>query len=147
MMSIESQLNLSLMSQSKQYIALDIGEARIGVATADGAVRIAVPYDTIAMNEATFRKDIVDLVVATGASTVVVGYPRNQSGEPTAQTAYVEQRAAELEDIDATVAFQDESLTSVIAESRLKARGQAYDKAAIDSEAAVIILQDYLESQ
>lgn len=133
------------MSQSKQYIALDIGEVRIGVATADDAVRIAVPYDTIAMNEATFRKDIVDLAIATGASTVVVGYPRNQSGEATAQTAYVEQRVAELEDIDATVAFQDESLTSVMAESRLKARGQAYDKAAIDSEAAVIILQDYLE--
>lgn len=145
MMLIESQLNLSSMSQSKQYIALDIGEVRIGVATADDAVRIAVPYDTIAMNEATFRKDIIDLVVATGASVVVVGYPRNQSGEATAQTVYVEQRVAELEDIDATVAFQDESLTSVMAESRLKARGQAYDKAAIDSEAAVIILQDYLE--
>lgn len=133
------------MSQSKQYIGLDIGEARIGVATADDAVRIAVPYDTIAMDEATFRKDIIDLVVATGASTVVVGYPRNQSGEATAQTAYVERRVADLEDIDATVVFQDESLTSVLAESRLKARGQAYDKTAIDSEAAVIILQDYLE--
>lgn len=133
------------MSQNKQYLALDIGQARIGVATADDGIRIAIPYDTIDMNEATFRKDIVDLVVATNASTVVIGYPRNQSGEPTAQTTYVEERAAELTDIDAGVVFQDESLTSVMAEERLKARGQPYDKGAIDREAAVIILQDYLE--
>ncbi len=133
------------MNHAKQYLGLDIGEVRIGVATADDSVRIAVPYDTIAMNEATFRKDIVDLVVALGASTIVIGYPRNQSGESTAQTAYVEQRANELQDIDANVVFQDESLTSVLAEQRLKARSRSYDKAAIDAEAATIILQDYLE--
>lgn len=135
------------MSKNKQYLALDIGQARIGVATADDAIRIAIPYDTVAMNETSFRKDVVDLVVATNASTVVVGYPRNQSGEPTAQTAYVEARVDELKDIDAEVVFQDESLTSVIAEERLKSRGQAYDKGAIDQEAAVIILQDYLEGK
>lgn len=135
------------MSQNKQYLSLDIGEARIGVAVADQAVRIAVPYDTIAMNEETFRRDIVELIVATEATTVVVGYPRNQSGESTAQTAYVEARVSELEDIDAEVVYQDESLTSVIAEQRLKSRGRAYDKAAIDSEAAAIILQDYLEGK
>jgi putative Holliday junction resolvase len=141
----ELQLNLSSMSHNKQYLGLDIGEVRIGVATADDVVRIAVPYDTIAMDEATFRKDIVDLVVANNITTVVIGYPRNQSGEPTAQTAYVEQQASELADIDAEVVFQDESLTSVMAEERLKSRSQAYDKAAIDAEAAAIILQDYLE--
>ena len=143
----ELPLNLSLMSQNKQYLALDIGEVRIGVATADDVVRIAVPYDTIAMNEATFRKDIVDLVVETEASTVVVGYPRNQSGVPTAQTKYVEDRVAELQDIDAEVVYQDESLTSVMAEARLKSSGRPYSKGAVDSEAAAIILQDYLEGK
>lgn len=147
MISTELPLNLSLMSQNKQYLALDIGQVRIGVATADDGIRIAIPYDTIAMNEATFRKDIVDLVVATSASTVVIGYPRNQSGEPTAQTAYVEGCVAQLTDIDAKIVYQDESLTSVMAEERLKARGQVYDKGAIDREAAVIILQDYLEGR
>lgn len=135
------------MSQNKQYLALDIGQVRIGVATADDSIRIAIPYDTIAMDETSFRKDIIDLAITTGASTIVIGYPRNQSGEPTAQTAYVEKRAAELDDIDAKIIFQDESLTSVVAEERLRARGQPYDKGAIDREAAVIILQDYLEGR
>lgn len=126
-------------------MALDIGEKRIGVALADDAVRIAVPYDTIAMNEATFRADIVRLVVAHGADTVVIGYPRNQAGETTSQTEYVEQMTAQLEDIDAKVVFQDESLTSVIAEQRLQAKG-IYQKEDVDKEAAAIILQDYLEA-
>ena len=73
--------------------------------------------------------------------------PRNQSGEPTKQTAYVEEfvkTIAEL-DIDAEIVYQDESLTSVQAEARLGTRIK--NKGEIDAEAASIILQDYLEAQ
>lgn len=133
------------MPSSKNFLCLDIGMARIGVATADSSVRIAVPYDTIPMRENDFRQDIASLVTALDISTIILGYPRNQSGEPTGQTAYVEARAAELDDLDAKVIFQDESLTSVLAEQRLKARNEPVTKEAIDAEAACIILQDYLE--
>lgn len=133
--------------QSKQLIALDIGEKRIGVAVADFDVRIAVPVETIAMDESTFREDIAQLVTKYGASEIVVGYPRNQSGEPTAQTSYVESCAEQLDDLDAVVKFQDESLTSVIAEQRLKAKGGVVQKGDIDAEAAAIILNDYLEQR
>lgn len=133
------------MSRNKNFLALDIGEKRIGVAMADSLVRIAVPYATVEMNEASFRRDIAELVTQHDVAVIVIGYPRNQSGEPTAQTAYVETLAAELKDIDAQVVFQDESLTSVLAEDRLKAKGASYDKGDIDQEAAAIILQDYLE--
>lgn len=117
------------------------------MAMADDAVRIAVAYDTLAMNEASFRADIARLVTAHDIDVIVVGYPRNQSGEATAQSAYVEARAAELGDLDVQLAFQDESLTSVLAEDRLKARGGAYSREDIDAEAACIILQDYLETR
>ncbi len=133
------------MSQNKQYLALDIGEKRIGVALADGGIRIPIALETIAMNDETFREDIARLVTEHSIEVIVIGYPRNQSGEPTAQTAYVETKAAELEDLDAKIEFQDESLTSVIAEQRLNARGEAYEKGAVDAEAAAIILEDYLE--
>ncbi len=133
------------MSQNKQYLALDIGEKRIGVALADSQVRIPIAIETIAMNDETFRADIARLVTAHDIDTIVIGYPRNQSGEATAQTAYVEAKAAELKDIDAKVEFQDESLTSVIAQQRLDAKAGAYQKEAIDAEAAAIILEDYLE--
>lgn len=132
------------MSKNKSIVALDVGEARIGVALADTAVKIAVPFGALEVDGTEF-KEIARLVVDQGADTIVVGYPRNQSGEPTAQTAAVEAFAAQLNDMASEVVFQDESLTSVIAEQRLQARGGTYTKSDIDAEAAVIILQDYLE--
>lgn len=135
------------MSRNKNFLALDIGEKRVGVALADSLVRIAVPYGTLDMDETTFRRDVAELVTQHDVSVIVIGYPRNQSGEPTPQTAYVEARAADLEDIDAELDFQDESLTSVLAEDRLKAKGLPYDKGSVDQEAAAIILQDYLEQR
>ena len=50
-----------------------------------------------------------------------------------------------LEYLDKKIVFQDESLTSVMAEQRLKSYGRPYAKGDIDAQAATIILQDYLE--
>lgn len=132
------------MPQTNNIIALDIGERRIGVARGDTMVRIAVPVTTVVV-DGTELAQIARLVAHEQASTLVVGYPRNQSGEATAQTAYVESVAEQLRTTVPELVFQDESLTSVVAEQRLKARGRPYQKADIDAEAAVIILQDYLE--
>lgn len=132
------------MPQSNSIVALDIGERRIGVARGDTMVRIAVPLTTVLV-DGTELAQIERIIAAEQASTLVVGYPRNQSGEATAQTAYVETVAEQLRAIMPHLVFQDESLTSVVAEQRLKARGRAYQKADIDAEAAAVILQDYLE--
>lgn len=129
----------------KNYLGLDIGEKRTGVALADDGVRIAIPLDTLDMTAIDFRKSVAELVTQNDISTIVIGYPRNQSGEATHQTAFVESKAENLHDLDAAIVFQDESLTSVIAEERLKKRGQVVEKGAIDAEAAAIILQDYME--
>ena len=60
------------------------------------------------------------------------------------QTAEVEKFANRLSHMGVPLEFQDESLTSVMAEDRLKNQGQIYSKGQIDSMAAAIILQDYL---
>jgi putative Holliday junction resolvase len=132
------------MSQNKSYLALDVGEKRIGVAVGDNGVRIAVPFDTIEVDGSEIER-IARLAIDQNTDTIVVGYPRNQSGEPTAQTTYVETFAKQLGDLAPNLVFQDESLTSVLAEQRLKAQGGIYTKGDIDAQAASIILQDYLE--
>lgn len=132
------------MSSNPSYLALDVGEKRIGVAVASGSVRIAVPYDTVDVDGTEITR-IAELVTSEKVDVVVVGYPRNQSGEVTAQTAYVEQFAEGLRDIAPKIEFQDESLTSVLAEQQLGAAGGTYSKADIDMTAAAIILQDYLD--
>lgn len=132
------------MARNRQLLGLDVGAARIGVALADTGIRIAVPHDYIEVDGDEITT-IAELVISNNIDTIVVGYPRNQSGEATQQTQYVEEFADKLKDFDAQVVFQDESLTSVIAEQRLVTRRKAYTKGDIDSEAAAIILQDYME--
>lgn len=132
------------MSQNKSFIALDVGEKRIGVAVGDSGVKIAVPFGAIEVDGREIE-EIARIAVTEDADAIVVGYPRNQSGEATAQTAYVELFANKLTDLAPNIVFQDESLTSVLAEQRLKAQGGTYTKGDIDAQAAAIILQDYLE--
>ena len=129
---------------SSTLVGLDVGEKRIGVSVADTGVRIAVPFATVEVNGDEINA-IAEIVVKEGADTIVVGYPRNQAGEATAQTAYVEAFVKKIETLAATIAYQDESLTSVMAEQQLKSHNKPYSKGDIDSQAAAIILQDYLE--
>lgn len=131
------------MPTARTIISLDVGERRIGVATVDTSIRIAIPLTTIEV-EGNEIKQIAEIVTTENAHLIVVGYPRNQSGEATAQTAYVKAFAEKLSDI-APIVYQDESLTSVMAEEQLKASRHPYTKGDIDARAAAIILQDYME--
>lgn len=124
-------------------LALDVGTKHIGVAVADTLIPIASPLTTIHVDGNEVNA-VRQLASDKSAKLIVVGYPRNQAGEATEQTAYAEAFADKLRDF-ADVAYQDESLTSVMAEGRLKASGKPYQKSDIDAEAAAIILQDYLE--
>ena len=129
---------------TKTSLGLDVGEKRIGVAIADDAVNLAIPYTTIEVDGDEI-KAIADIVIRENITTIVIGYPRNQAGEATAQTAYAEAFSEQLKGFAPAIVFQDESLTSVISEDRLKADGKPYSKSDIDAMAAAIILQDYLE--
>lgn len=130
-----------------KLIGLDIGTKRIGVAKADSSTRIAVPYSAIDVDGTEFDK-IASLARAWAIDSFVLGLPRSNEGNETQQSKYVRQFAKELKATlpNAKICFQDESLTSVEAEKRLKKRKKGYKKADIDSEAATIILQDFLET-
>lgn len=129
---------------SRTLVGLDVGEKRIGVAVADLGVRIAIPFATVEVDGSEIET-IARIVITEQADTIVIGYPRNQKGEVTAQTNYVEKFAKQLEYLDKDIVFQDESLTSVLAEQRLIAYKRPYSKGDIDAQAAAIILQDYVE--
>lgn len=132
---------------NQQIMALDYGGARVGVAMADSQIRIAIPYGALENTES-LLKDILQLVLDNQITKIVVGYPRNQSGQPTAQTAIVEAFSKQLQQVfDGEIVFQDESLTSVLAEQRLQNHKKSYTKADIDAHAAAIILEDYLEGR
>ena len=130
-----------------KIIGLDVGTKRIGVARADSTTKIAIPSGFIVVDGSEWEK-IAKLAKLYSTNWFVLGMPRSNEGNETKQSLYVRSFAKELlkQIPDAKIRFQDESLTSVEAEERLKSRKKTYGKGEIDSEAASIILQDFLES-
>ena len=140
-----------------RIIALDVGTKRIGVAFADASVRIAVPRAMIPVDGNEFD-EIAKQFRLESAEVIVSGLPRNNQGEETAQTAVVRefidrltQYFTEHEQKQPLIKFQDETLTSVEAEQYLTANTHEFSRkeratGKLDSEAAAIILQDFLES-
>ena len=129
-----------------KLVGLDVGTKRIGVAKADSSTKIAIPDGFVNVNGQEFA-EIARIARLYNTSTFVVGLPRNNSGEETKQSVYVRNftRQLAMSVPNARIYFQDESLTSVEAERRLKERKKNFQKGEIDAEAASIILQDFLE--
>jgi hypothetical protein len=129
-----------------KIIGLDVGTVRIGVARADTATKIAIPDGFINVNGQEIS-EIQRKLRLYNSNILVMGMPRSNNGNQTAQSEFVKQFARQ---VAATIPglkiyFQDESLTSVEAERRLKARKNNYQKGEIDAESASIILQDFIE--
>ena len=130
-----------------KIIGLDVGEKRIGVARADTDTRIAIPQGFIEVDGSEWQK-IAQTANLNNTTYFVIGMPRNNEGVETKQSLYVRNFAKTLlEKIpNAKIRFQDESLTSVEAEERIKSHKKIYEKGEIDAEAASIILQDFMEN-
>ena len=131
-----------------KIVGLDVGTRRIGVATADTNVRIAVPKTTVVVNNGFEFGEIARIARMNNTDWFVLGLPRSNEGKETAQSDYVRKFARSLKKAipNAKIRFQDESLTSVEAERRLRSRKKGFKKEEIDAEAASIILQDFIET-
>ncbi len=126
----------------KTILAIDWGKKRIGIARADTRAQIAEPLTTLPHTEGIFDS-IRRITQEENATTIVIGLPRNLSGEETQQSTEVRQFATALEKaVQCTVMLQDETLTShYIQELQVQ-----YPKAGKDSLAALTILNDYLRT-
>lgn len=130
-------------ANSRNILALDVGERRIGVALANTLSRMPSPFTTIKVSEHVVI-DIKRLTTENEVSLVVVGLPRNLNGEDTKQTHFVRLFAKKLQTAGINTVWQDEALTSVKAKQELSQRKKPYNKSAVDALAATYILEDYL---
>lgn len=129
------------------YLALDIGRARVGLALANSIARIASPLPALS-NDDTFLESLKVIVAENQAQEIIIGLPRGLDGQETEQTQYVRDIADEIAaGLGVTPHLQDEALTSVKAENELQSRGKPYEKGDIDSLSAVYILEDYLQDK
>jgi putative Holliday junction resolvase len=131
-------------------MAVDHGRRRIGVAVADVATGIAFPRPAVRTRPGQDKAVLIgQLARGEGAELVVVGLPRNMDGSEGAQAAAARAFGARLVAIGLSVVYADERLTSWEAGERLVAQGVRPDRqsGALDSAAACLILQDYLDAR
>src|SRR6266568_6174987 len=153
-----------------RLIALDVGDARIGVAVSDSMRFLASPYTTLYVdrgNEAKLWAEIQRCIDETEAGGLVIGLPISLDGQIHAQGERVQAFAERLrQHIDIPITFWDERLSTVEAQRLLAERneqergkrqrrsqqGRGHAKRRqrggheIDAMAATVILQEYLDS-
>jgi putative Holliday junction resolvase len=129
-------------------LALDLGEVRIGVAISDPDRTVAVPAGTIRVSGGVEDlKAVAALVKETEATEVVVGHPRQLSGERGPAARRAEEFAEGLRlMLQVPVHLHDERLTTVEAERGLKEAGASgrRRRQVVDQAAATVILRSWL---
>ena len=152
-----------------RLLALDVGEARIGVAVSDPSGFLASPYTTlhISRDEQQMWTSIQRLVSETEAEGLVIGLPISLDGQIHAQGERIQAFAERLKPyISIPISFWDERLSTVEAQRLLMERGQDEEqrrrrrggqrhtharrrraRQEIDALAAAVLLQDYLDHQ
>jgi putative Holliday junction resolvase len=131
-----------------RLLGLDVGEKRVGVALCDETQTLARPLLTIdrTSKKADFAR-LAELCREHAIEKVIVGLPKTLRGEEGSQARRVRRYADELQTaLDLPIEFWDERYSSVDAQERLTSAGRkARAKGDIDSAAAAIILQEYLD--
>lgn len=129
-------------------VALDVGEARIGVAVSDELELIATPRAMIRRKTTAAALDAVAQEIARAeAQLVVVGLPISFDGQLHGQARATQVFAEKLRRrITLPLIYADETLSSVRAEERLRQAGVRPERMRerVDAEAAAIILEDVL---
>lgn len=133
-----------------RYLGIDYGAKRIGLAHGD-EIGVATPLPAVleVAGEARWAK-LGEAIKARRVTDLVVGYPYNMDGSIGFKAKEVDAFVAELKTrFGLPVHLVDETLTSYAAESSIKKKDRrgVRDSGLIDSRAATIILQDFLDQQ
>lgn len=142
------------MPIGKRTLGLDVGSKTVGVAVSDLMGWTAQGLETVAIDELQGEfgyQQIVDLVKEYDVDTVVIGLPKNMNNSigPRAQASYDYGEALAEFLPDTKIVYQDERLTTSQAQRMLIEEGNVSRKKrkkVIDKLAAIIILQNYLNS-
>jgi putative Holliday junction resolvase len=132
-----------------RVLAIDPGSRRLGVAISDSARTMAFPRDSLAAGDDAAGA-VAELVADEGVDLVVVGRPIALSGSETASTQLSDRFVGELRQRlgEVAVVTFDERLTTTEAQRSLREAGvRSRDhRGRVDSAAAVIMLQHFLEA-
>jgi putative Holliday junction resolvase len=131
-----------------RLLGIDPGSRRCGIAITDSDQTMAFPRPALDVDESLMGK-IAELVEDEAVGLIVVGRPISLSGNETESTEQADElyRAIRERVHHATVIQWDERLTTVEAQRSLSGAGmkEKNQRSHVDSAAAVIMLQHYLD--
>jgi len=131
-----------------RVLALDLGEARVGVALSDPLGMTAQPLEVIERWRLLAR--LREIIAEYEVQRIVVGYPLKLDGSDGPAAIAVKAATAEIEkETGLPVELWDERLTTAQA-NRMMIGGdvrRADRKSKIDKVAAALILQSYLDAK
>ncbi|MBI3578804.1 MAG: Holliday junction resolvase RuvX [Ignavibacteriales bacterium] len=140
------------MNEQKRVLGIDYGSKRIGISVSDPLQIIAQALETIPNNPRTFET-ITEIVQREEVGSVVVGMPLNLKGEKAQKAQEVMEFIKQLQKtIDIEILTWDERFTSSLAHDTLlrmgtKKKERQTNKGRVDSMAAAIMLQSFLDSR
>ncbi|MCX6819886.1 MAG: Holliday junction resolvase RuvX [Candidatus Adlerbacteria bacterium] len=130
-----------------KYLGIDYGTKRIGVAVSDETATLAFPLGTVKAGENAI-KEVLDIAHENGVQKIILGESRDYSGTPNPVMKYVELFKQKLEDAELLVEFEPEFMSSMAAARQFApdgSRKQNPSQENLDSSAAALILQNYLD--
>lgn len=135
-----------------KYLGLDLGSRTLGVSVSDKTGLIASSYKTIRHNEEYNRlvKEVVNLVSELGIESIVLGFPKNMNNTIGPKGELSLKFKEKLEKVlDIPIYLEDERLTTKSATDMLIMGNVSRKnrKKVVDSVAATIILQSYLDRE
>ena len=132
------------------YLGIDWGEKRIGLSYAD-EVGVAVPLPAAVSRSKKERlQQIESIIVARKIDVIICGYPLNMNGSIGFKAREVDVFIREIEELfGLPVHRADERLSSHTVEQAMKTQKKQFERKSgtIDSRAATLILQDFIEAQ
>lgn len=130
-------------------VALDVGDARIGVARGEVGSPFAFGRGVIPGGDDTVTAArVAEVLAEEGASRLVVGLPLRTDGRDSPQTQRVRTLAARLERLGVPLELVDERFTTMSAQRALRHSGlplgKRREKGRLDEASAVLILEGWL---
>ena len=134
-----------------RYLGLDLGNRTCGIAVSDPMGMIATSIETVRFSEKNLQKclEYVKMYIADRkVDKVVLGLPKNMNGTIGPQGEYVLEFKKMLEDENIEVIMFDERLSTVEVNKIMISAdlSRAKRKTKVDTLAATLILQTYLDS-
>lgn len=134
----------------KIYIALDVGDVRIGLAKSDPLGMLATPIETIDRRKVKAIKRIAEICKENNSTSIVVGIPKSLDGTEKIQAEkvrdFIGKLKKEIQNLE--IIEVDERFSTVMADNilnDLNKKGAIEKRKVVDKMAAAIILQTYLD--